>query len=211
MKIFVTAGLAFLLVYGCATPKEWTATSGSRSDGIVKLSYDQYELESPILNEQQAIDIATKRCSSWGYTSAEAFGGVTRRCNQFGGLSGCSHFTITKEFQCTNAISDALITSKTLTSGQPVTFGIQHIGVNKQLSDTLKMKSPRGVYVVAVIPSSTAERSGVQQGDVILRIGDKEILAPDDVPKSLSNISPKSKLPVTIWRNGTESILFAVF
>lgn len=44
--------------------------------------------------------MATQRCQSWGYQGAEAFGGVTRQCNQFGGFNGCARWTVTKEYQC---------------------------------------------------------------------------------------------------------------
>ena len=202
-------------LWGCATNKEWAATGGSRSDGIVKLSYEQHELEQPILNEQQAINIATKRCNSWGYSGAEAFGGHTRTCNQFGGLSGCARFMVTKEYQCinngTNTSFENIGPAYPTTGTTPVVLGVQYISVSRQVSDTLKMKSAHGAYVVSVLPNSAAEKSGMQQGDVILRIGDKEIMGLDDIQASLMRVSPKSTLPITIWRNKTETVLFASF
>ncbi|WP_454261926.1 YecR family lipoprotein [Pseudoxanthomonas mexicana] len=38
---------------------------------------------------------------TWGYTGAEAFGGVTQQCNMPGGMGGCQRWLVTKEFQCT--------------------------------------------------------------------------------------------------------------
>lgn len=86
---------------GCATQKEWAATGGSRSDGVVRLSYEYNAMEVPQLNDQQAVSIATRRCQTWGYTGAEPFGGGIKRCNLAGGLGGCQEYLGTKEFQCT--------------------------------------------------------------------------------------------------------------
>lgn len=101
MKNVLVALLAAGSLAGCATVKDWSATGGSRADGVVRLSYEVGEMEKPQLNEQQAIDLATQRCKTWGYTGAEAFGGVTSQCNMPGGLSGCARRIVTKEFQCT--------------------------------------------------------------------------------------------------------------
>ena len=89
------------LLSGCVTTKDWSATGGSRSDGVVRLSYEVGEFQKAQLNEQQAINLATQRCKTWGYTGAEAFGGVTRQCNVPGGFGGCTQWMVTKEFQCT--------------------------------------------------------------------------------------------------------------
>jgi hypothetical protein len=100
MKL-VAALFVVTMVAGCATQKEWSATGGSRSDGVVRLSYEAGSMEQPQLDERQGVALATRRCQTWGYTGAEAFGGVTRRCNIPGGLGGCAQFVVTKEYQCT--------------------------------------------------------------------------------------------------------------
>lgn len=101
MKVLIIATAAVLLLSGCTTTKDWTATGGSRADGVVRLSYEVTEFEKPQLNEQQAVYLASQRCKTWGYSGAEAFGGTTRQCNQGGGFGGCSQWVVTKEYQCT--------------------------------------------------------------------------------------------------------------
>ncbi|WP_461521089.1 YecR family lipoprotein [Porticoccus sp.] len=85
---------------GCTTTKNWTATGGSRSDATVTLSYELGELEKAKLSESEARSMASRRCQSWGYSGADAFGGITRSCIQFGGFSGCRTWLVSKEFQC---------------------------------------------------------------------------------------------------------------
>jgi hypothetical protein len=99
--LLIATAAAALFLSGCAVNKDWAATGGSRSDGVVRLSYEVAEMEKPELNEQQAIRLASQRCKTWGYSDAEAFGGVTRQCNRGGGFGGCSQYMVTKEYQCT--------------------------------------------------------------------------------------------------------------
>jgi len=97
-KVLILTGL----LAGCATVSHMTATSGSRADGIVKLSYEVGWLDKVAINEAEALDTARRRCSTWGYADAEAFGGITRQCQQYGSM-GCLRWFVTKEYQCTSA------------------------------------------------------------------------------------------------------------
>jgi len=107
-KIALVVVLAMSLA-GCAKPvtKDWVATSGSRSDAMVKLSFEYNpQIEIPETNEAQALELAKKRCNIWGYAGAEAFGGVIRNCTMvlpprpFVGPQ-CMLMLVTKEYQCT--------------------------------------------------------------------------------------------------------------
>lgn len=92
--------IALLALSGCTTQKHWSATGGSRSDATVTLSYEVSEFEKAQLSASEAISLAKRRCKSWGYRGAEAFGGSTRSCAQFGGFNGCRTWIVSKEFQC---------------------------------------------------------------------------------------------------------------
>lgn len=48
----------FLILSGCHVKKQWTATGGSRADGVVRLSYEIGKFEIPQLDENQGLDIA---------------------------------------------------------------------------------------------------------------------------------------------------------
>lgn len=101
-KLTIVALMLFgVLLSGCTTMIDWSATGGSRSDGVVRLSYQVKEYQKAVLSEQQAIDLATKRCGAWGYRGAEAFGGATRQCVRNGGFGSCAEWRVTKEYQCT--------------------------------------------------------------------------------------------------------------
>ena len=104
MKYLVLTVLA--LISACATvQKDWVATGGSKADGVVRLSHEVTELEQAQLDESQGIRVAVERCKVWGYSGADPFGGVSRRCNATGGFTGCRLWVVTKEYQCTGQSS----------------------------------------------------------------------------------------------------------
>lgn len=105
--LLVCVALVGVGLAGCAKKvnKDWVPTGGSRADATIELSYEfNPELEIPQLNEQQGLELAVARCRSWGYHSAEPFGGVKSVCNKsryqpFGGTICYSEF-VTKQYQC---------------------------------------------------------------------------------------------------------------
>ncbi|MCL2029307.1 MAG: YecR-like lipofamily protein [Deltaproteobacteria bacterium] len=111
MKKSIVLCLALLLAVaaGCAmqrkVAKEWAATGGSRADATIELSYEYNPAsEIPVLDEQQGLDLAIARCRSWGYRSAEPFGGI-KRINNLQRydpiIYGAIYSTlVTKQFQC---------------------------------------------------------------------------------------------------------------
>lgn len=98
---FVLGMIAALSLYGCAVQKQMVPTGGSRADGTVKLSYEFGMFEVPKIDNEQALVLAKQRCSAWGYTGAEAFGGATKQCTNGSAYSGCNTWMVTVEFQCT--------------------------------------------------------------------------------------------------------------
>ncbi|MCX7068671.1 MAG: YecR family lipoprotein [Methylococcales bacterium] len=100
MKKIILIYAVIVALSGCSVNKDWVATGGSRADATVKLSYQYGYGQDVHVSEQQATELAKKRCGVWGYTGAEAFGGMTTQCNQMGSW-GCVDGTATKEYQCT--------------------------------------------------------------------------------------------------------------
>ena len=75
--------------------------SGSRADAVVRLSYEYGDFEIPQVDEQQAIELAKRKCNVWGYAGAEAFGGTSSVCDSRDKTGSCHHRIVTKEYQCT--------------------------------------------------------------------------------------------------------------
>jgi len=98
MKTIALSIVLMALITGCAVQKDWVAIGGSKADGVVRLAYDDLAGQFPQVSEAQGVRTAAARCSTWGYSGAEAFGGVTRQC-----IDGfrCAHQQVIKEYQCT--------------------------------------------------------------------------------------------------------------
>lgn len=102
LSLFATSltAVVIMTMQGCAVPKQLVPTGGSRSDGTVKLSFEYGAFEVPKLDPEQGMNAANKRCSAWGYTGAEPFGGARRTCTS-NSNSGCVQWLVTVEYQCT--------------------------------------------------------------------------------------------------------------
>lgn len=100
IKKMLTIGILLPVFFtGCATVKFPQATGGSRSDGIVELSFDYGAFEKPIVSWDIALDRAIERCKGWGYQSADPFGGSEEKCLNYNEY-GCIHRLITIKYQC---------------------------------------------------------------------------------------------------------------
>lgn len=94
---FITMGC--ILIGGCAVKKEMVPMGGSKADGTVRMGYTVAGLEKPIIDFNQAKDLASKKCRTWGYEGAEPFGGQSSTCAQMSGF-GCQISNVTVEYQC---------------------------------------------------------------------------------------------------------------
>jgi hypothetical protein len=103
-----------LVIIGCSTVTQMTATGGSRADGVVRLSFEVGMFDRIAIDESAALATARRRCGTWGYTDAEPFGGATRQCQAMTGY-GCARWFVTKEYQCTSSSGIASTSSPILT------------------------------------------------------------------------------------------------
>ncbi len=99
-KLLLAAALTAMALSGCAVKKDWGTSGGSKSDGIVKLSYTYGMFESPQTDPQQALSKAINRCSRWGYSSAEPFDFASQSCQARDMNGNCTRMMVTREFQC---------------------------------------------------------------------------------------------------------------
>jgi len=121
MKYKLALITSIAIIAGCSTVTRMAPTSGSRSDGIVKLSFEYGQFDKIEINEADALRSARQRCAVWGYTDADPFEGYTRQCQRYGGLfGGCSHWFVTKDYQCTMG-SGAPLTQASSPMAPPLT------------------------------------------------------------------------------------------
>lgn len=65
-----------------------------------------------------------------------------------------------------------------------------------------------GAHVAGVTAGGPADRAGLRQGDIILRINERPIHGPDDVAAIAETLTPGKEIPVDILRFGNEMQLY---
>jgi len=62
----------------------------------------------------------------------------------------------------------------------------------------------KGVRVLRVFPGGPADKAGLERGDVLLKIGDREISTPRDLVEALADRQPGDKIQLTLRGEGDE-------
>ena len=97
-------------------------------------------------------------------------------------------------------ISDILRTNGRVVRGR---IGITITELNKELAESIGFSGkPRGVLVRALDPNAPAAQSGVEVGDVILKINEKDIEKGGDLTRTVSEVKPGTKVKLIIWHKG---------
>ncbi len=65
-----------------------------------------------------------------------------------------------------------------------------------------------GAHVASVTAGGPADRAGLRQGDIILRINERPIHGPEDVAAIAETLTPGKEVPVDILRLGNEMQLY---
>jgi serine protease Do len=101
------------------------------------------------------------------------------------------------------AISDLKADIEKLSCNEDVVyFGIKGSDVTTEIA---KQKSiPTGVYVVETVLDSPAMNAGIQNGDIITMLGDKEIKTAKDLQSELAKYQANQVVPVVVKRQGID-------
>jgi serine protease Do len=75
--------------------------------------------------------------------------------------------------------------------------------LNKELAESIGFSGrPRGVLVRGLDPSAPAAQSGIEVGDVILKINEKDIERGADLTRTVSEVRPGTRVRLVIWHKG---------
>lgn len=81
-------------------------------------------------------------------------------------------------------------------------LGVQLFDVDEEKQKDTRLPDNKGAFVANVPPDSPARRADIRPGDVIRRMGDKEILNAAAAMDEIRSRKPGDKLTIEIWRDG---------
>ena len=81
-------------------------------------------------------------------------------------------------------------------------LGIAMSGITQEMADKMKLSSLKGVYVNEVTKGSAAEKAGMKEGDIIVKIDDSKITTPSSVQAKVNSYHPGDKAVITVLRDG---------
>ena len=103
-------------------------------------------------------------------------------------------------------IVDQLRAGKDITRGY---LGIQIQPVDDDLADSLGIPKNRGEFVQTVQPGEPAEKAGIRPGDIVLSVAGKPITRDQTLSFIVANVSPGTRVPIELIRNGQRSTVTA--
>lgn len=89
-------------------------------------------------------------------------------------------------------------------------LGVQISQLGEDMAESLGLAKNRGEFVQAVEPGGGADKAGIQAGDVIVRVNNKEVTPDDTLSFIVSNLPINSKVPIEIIRSGKRKTVQAV-
>jgi S1-C subfamily serine protease len=82
-------------------------------------------------------------------------------------------------------------------SRQPAFLGVQTVTLTDEVQG---VAADHGAILVAVVPGSPADAAGLQEDDVVTRIGDAEVEGADDLVRAVRSHEPGDRVEVTFVR-----------
>jgi serine protease Do len=81
-------------------------------------------------------------------------------------------------------------------------IGITAQDMDDKLARYLNVPGKKGVIVKSVEPQSPAEKAGLQEGDILLSLGNKKIDSVDDYESVAKSLAAGDTMQTELWRNG---------
>jgi len=86
-------------------------------------------------------------------------------------------------------------------------LGVQIADISQELKEEKKLSSVKGVYIAEVVADGSADKAGIKNGDVILKIGNKDVNSVASVQEEVGRRRPGDKLALTIRNSKGEEII----
>ena len=81
-------------------------------------------------------------------------------------------------------------------------MGISIRPVDEDTADALGLDKNRGEFVARVVAGEAADKAGLKEGDIVLRVNDREVSPETTLSFIVANVKPGTRIPLDILREG---------
>ena len=81
-------------------------------------------------------------------------------------------------------------------------LGVSMSPITQKISEELKLSSLQGVYIVEVTKGGAADKAGVKEGDILVKVDNTKISSPSDLQAKVNDFHPGDKAVLQVIRNG---------
>lgn len=102
---------------------------------------------------------------------------------------------------------------QTLMRGQSVQRGYLGVGIQPltpDIADALGLPKDRGELIQRVEPGEGADKAGIRQGDVIVRVGGKDVTPEQNLSSLVAAVKPGERVQLELIRDGKRQTVTAV-
>lgn len=86
-------------------------------------------------------------------------------------------------------------------------MGVQIADINQEIKEENKLPNLKGVFVSKVTEGGGAEKAGIKDGDVILKVGNKEVNSVASLQEEIGKRRPGDKLTVTVRQKDGDEVI----
>ncbi|MEX0719150.1 MAG: trypsin-like peptidase domain-containing protein [Balneolaceae bacterium] len=85
-------------------------------------------------------------------------------------------------------------------------LGVTIASVDYNRAKEIGMESVRGVEILSVSDNGAAKESGLETGDIVLKVNETEVNESNELQQQVAVLNPGENVRLTIWRNGKEIV-----
>ncbi len=89
-------------------------------------------------------------------------------------------------------------------------LGVSIRPVNERLADSIGIPKNRGEEIISVVAGQAGDKSGLKEGDIVLKINEKDITPEQTLSYIVANTKPKARISIEILREGKPLKLNAI-
>ena len=98
-------------------------------------------------------------------------------------------------------VLEQIVRTGTVTRGW---IGVEVQSITQGIADSFKLEESKGVIIAGVLRGGPADKAGVKPGDVLLAVGDKQVIGTPNMLNVVAALAPGSRTNLKLRRGGKD-------